>query len=83
LCSATPLYNTLKMDLNKAKEVAKDVLETSNIVIVASNKAIFHLDNISEIANVEEYAKSNKLELFVVKNEVSEEVSEDKQKKKK
>jgi hypothetical protein len=71
------------MDLNKAKEVAKHVLETSNIVIVASNKAIFHLDNVSEIANVEEYAKSNKLELFIVKNEVSEEVSEDKPKKKK
>jgi hypothetical protein len=71
------------MDLNKAKEVAKDVLEGSNIVIVTSNKAIFHLDNVSEIANVEEYAKSNKLELFVVKNEVSEEVSEDKPKKKK
>jgi len=59
------------MDLNKAKEVAKHVLETSNIVIVTSNKAIFHLDNVSEIANVEEYAKSNKLELFVVKNESS------------
>jgi hypothetical protein len=59
------------MDLNKAKEVAKDVLEASNIVIVTSNKAIFHLDNVSEIANVEEYAKSNKLELFVVKNESS------------
>ena len=71
MCSATPLYNTLKMDLNKAKEVAKDVLEGSNIVIVTSNKAIFHLDNVSEIANVEEYAKSNKLELFIVKNESS------------
>jgi hypothetical protein len=59
------------MDLNKAKEVAKDVLEGSNIVIVTSNKAIFHLDNVSEIANVEEYAKSNKLELFIVKNESS------------
>jgi hypothetical protein len=71
------------MNLEQAKEVAKDVLEASNIVIVTSNKAIFHLDNVSEIANVEEYAKSNKLELFVVKNEVSEEVSEDKPKKKK
>jgi hypothetical protein len=71
------------MDLKQAKEVAKFELEASNIVIVTSNKAIFHLDNVSEIANVEEYAKSNKLEMFVVKNEVSEEVSEDKPKKKK
>ena len=71
------------MDLNQAKQVSKDVLESSSIVIVTSNKAIFHLDNVSEISNVEEYAKSNKLELFVVKNEVSEEVSEDKPKKKK
>jgi ATP-dependent protease HslVU (ClpYQ) peptidase subunit len=71
------------MNLEEAKEVAALVLESSNIVIVTSNKAIFHLDNVSEIANVEEYAKSNKLEMFVVKNEVSEEVSEDKPKKKK
>jgi len=59
------------MDLKQANKVAELVLETSNIVIVTSNKAIFHLDNASEIANVEEYAKSNKLEMFIVKNESS------------
>ena len=71
------------MDLKQANKVAELVLETSNIVIVTSNKAIFHLDNASEIANVEEYAKSNKLEMFIVKNEVSEDSSEGKGKKKK
>lgn len=60
------------MDLNQAKQVAKDVLESSNIVIVTSNKAIFHLDNVSEISNVEEYVKSNKLEMFIVKQEIEE-----------
>ena len=70
------------MDLNQAKEVAKEILETSNIVIVTSNKAIFHLDNVSEISNVEEYAKSNKLELFIVKSEVAKEAKEESKKKK-
>lgn len=60
------------MDLNQAKQVAKDVLESSNIVIVTSNKAIFHLDNVSEISNVEEYVKSNKLEMLIVKQEIEE-----------
>lgn len=75
------------MDLKEAKKVAETVLETSKIVIVTSNKAIFHLDNESEIANVKEYAKDNKLEMFIVKplveNITEEVISEDKQKKKK
>ena len=71
------------MNLEEAKNIAELELGKSNIVVVTSNKAIFNLDNELEIVNVEEYAKSNKLEMFVVKNEVSEEASEDKPKKKK
>ena len=71
------------MDLIQAKEVAKWELEKSKIVIVASNKAIFHLDNESEIANVEEYAKNNKLTLYKVKPLESDEVTEPKTDKKK
>jgi len=71
------------MDLNTATEIVKNELDKSNIVVVTSNHGIFLLDNESEIANVEEYAKNNKLELFVVKNESSLVVSEDKPKKKK
>jgi hypothetical protein len=59
------------MDLKQANKLAEFVLDGSNIVVVLSNKSIFHLDNESEIANVEEYAKGNKLEMFVVKNEAS------------
>ena len=65
------------MDLRQAQEVAKWDLEKSNIVIVASNKAIFHLDNESEIANLEEHAKANKLQLFVVKPLAKETIAED------
>jgi hypothetical protein len=71
------------MDLKQAKELVKHDVDGHSIVLVTSNKAVFFLENESEISNVEEYAKSNKLELFVVKNEVSEEVSENKPKKKK
>lgn len=74
------------MDLKQAKEVAKYELEKSNIVIVASNGAIFNLDNESEIANLEEYAKSNKLQLYTVKplaEDKAEEVIEEEVKPKK
>lgn len=60
------------MDLIKAKEVAKFVLETSKIVVVLSNKSIWHLDVESEIEAVKEYANNNKLEMFIVKSEVEE-----------
>ena len=75
------------MDLKQAKQVAKDVLETSKIVIVLSNKAIFHLDNESEIANIEEYAKAYKFDMFIVEplaqeTATEEVVVEDKKKKK-
>lgn len=71
------------MDLNKAKEVAALELEKSKIVVVLSNKSVWNLDNESEVEAVKEYAKNNKLELFIVKSEVAEEVIEEKSKKKK
>lgn len=71
------------MDLNKAKELVKFDLESANIIIVLSNKSVWKLDNESEIEAVKEYAKNNKLEMFIVKSEVAEEVIEEKTKKKK
>lgn len=78
------------MDLNKAKEIVKFDLESAKVIIVLSNKSVWKLDNESEIEAVKEYAKNNKLELFVVKNgEVKSEVvaeevaTEEKPKKKK
>lgn len=71
------------MDLKQAKELVKHDIDNHKIIVVTSKKAVFFLEKESEISNLEEYAKSNNLELFVVKNEVSEEVSEDKPKKKK
>jgi len=68
------------MDLIQAKELVKHDVDGHSIVLVTSNKAVFFLENESEISNVEEYAKSNKLELFVVKNESSK-VEEPKKKK--
>jgi len=62
------------MDLKKAKELVKFDLESSNIIIVLSNKSVWKLDNENEILAVEEYAKNNKLEMFVVKNEATKEV---------
>jgi len=41
---------------------------------------VFFLENENEISNLEEYAKNNNLELFVVKNESSK-VEEPKKKK--
>ena len=78
------------MDLKQAKELVKFDLESANVILVLSNKSVWKLDNESEIEAVKEYAKNNKLELFVVKNgevnseEVAEEVAtEEKPKKKK
>lgn len=68
------------MNLEEAKEIAALELEKSIIVVVLSNKSIWNLENENEISNVEEYAKNNNLELFVVKNESSK-VEEPKKKK--
>lgn len=62
------------MELREAIEVAALELEKSKIVVVLSNKSVWNLDNESEIEAVKEYAKNNKLELFVVKNESTKEV---------
>jgi hypothetical protein len=64
------------MDLKKANDIAKFELEASKIVIVLSNKSIWHLDTELEIEAVTEYAKNNKLEMFIVKNEATKEVAE-------
>jgi len=62
------------MELREAIEVAALELEKSKIVVILSNKSVWNLDNESEIEAVKEYAKNNKLELFVVKNESTKEV---------
>lgn len=68
------------MDLKQAKELVKHDIDNHKIIVVTSKKAVFFLENESELSNVEEYAKSNNLELFVVKNESSK-VEEPKKKK--
>lgn len=64
------------MELQQANDLAKDNLESSNIVIVLSNKSIWNLDTELEIEAVKEYAKNNKLEMFIVKNDTTKEVVE-------
>lgn len=64
------------MELQQANDLAKDNLESSNIVIVLSNKSIWNLDTELEIEAVKEYANNNKLEMFIVKNEATKEVAE-------
>lgn len=64
------------MELQQAKNLAKDNLESSNIVIVLSNKSIWNLDTELEIEAVKEYANNNKLEMFIVKNDTTKEVVE-------
>ena len=64
------------MELQQANDLAKDNLESSNIVIVLSNKSILNLDTELEIEAVKEYANNNKLEMFIVKNEATKEVAE-------
>jgi hypothetical protein len=68
------------MDLIQAKELVKHDFDNYKIIVVTSKKAVFFLENENEISNLEEYAKSNNLELFVVKNESSK-VEEPKKKK--
>lgn len=64
------------MELQQANDLAKDNLESSNIVIVLSNKSIWNLDTELEIEAVKEYANNNKLEMFIVKNDTTKEVVE-------
>lgn len=59
------------MNLEQAKELVKHDIDNHKIIVVTSKKAVFFLEKESEISNLEEYAKSNNLELFVVKNESS------------
>ncbi len=68
------------MDLKQAKELVKHDIDNHKIIVVTSKKAVFFLENENELSNVEAYAKSNNLELFVVKNESSK-VEEPKKKK--
>ncbi len=68
------------MDLIQAKELVKHDFDNYKIIVVTSKKAVFFLENENEISNLEEYAKNNNLELFVVKNESSK-VEEPKKKK--
>lgn len=68
------------MTLELAKELAKNEMDKSNVVVVTSDKAIYLLKEIAEIEVIKNHADLNKLEMFVVK---SEEVIEEKPKKKK
>ncbi len=68
------------MTLELAKELAKNQIEKSNIVVVTSDNAVYLLNDIAEIEVIKNHADLNKLEMFVVK---SEEVIEEKPKKKK
>jgi hypothetical protein len=68
------------MTLETAKELAKNSIDKSNIVIVTSDSAIYLLSDNTEIEVIKNHADLNKLEMFVVK---SEEVIEEKPKKKK
>jgi hypothetical protein len=68
------------MTLETAKELAKNQIDKSNIVVVTSDNAIYLLSDNAEIEVIKNHADLNKLEIFVVK---SEEVIEEKPKKKK
>lgn len=68
------------MTLETAKELAKNQIDKSNIVVVTSDNAIYLLSDNAEIEVIKNYADLNKLEMFVVK---SEEVIKEKPKKKK
>lgn len=68
------------MTLELAKELAKNEIDKSNIVVVTSDNAVYMLNDNAEIEVIKNHADLNKLEMFVVK---SEEVIEEKPKKKK
>ena len=68
------------MTVGLAKELAKNSIDKSNIVVVTSDSAIYLLNNHAEIEVIKNHADLNKLEMFVIK---SEEVIEEKPKNKK
>ena len=69
------------MTLDKAKELAKNEMDKSNVIVVTSDNAIYLLQNDNEIEVIKNHADLNKLEMFIVKsNEVT---IEEKPKKKK
>ena len=69
------------MTLELAKELAKNEMDKSNVVVVTSDKAIYLLKEIAEIEVIKTHADLNKLEMFVVKS--NDEIIEEKPKKKK
>lgn len=68
------------MTLELAKELAKNEIDKSNIVVVTSDNAVYMLNDNAEIEVIKNHAELNKLEMFVVK---SVDVIEEKPKKKK
>ena len=74
------------MTLELAKELAKNEMDKSNVVVVTSDKAIYLLKEVAEIEVIKTHADLNKLEMFVVKpseERTAEEVVIEKPKKKK
>lgn len=56
------------MTLELAKELAKNEMDKSNVVVVTSDKAVYLLQNDSEIEVIKKHADLNKLDMFVVKS---------------
>ena len=56
------------MTLELAKELAKNEMDKSNVIVVTSDKAIYLLQNDSEIEVIKKHADLNKLDMFVVKS---------------
>lgn len=56
------------MTLELAKELAKNEMDKSNVVVVTSDKAIYLLQNDSEIEVIKKHSDLNKLEMFIVKS---------------
>ena len=56
------------MTLELAKELSKNEMDKSNVVVVTSDKAIYLLQNDSEIEVIKKHADLNKLDMFVVKS---------------
>ena len=69
------------MTLELAKELAKNEMDKSNVIVVTSDNAIYLLQNANEIEVIKNHADLNKLEMFVVKS--NDEIIEEKPKKKK
>lgn len=56
------------MTLELAKELSKNEMDKSNVVVVTSDKAVYLLQNDSEIEVIKKHADLNKLDMFVVKS---------------